>query len=655
MHAGSITRGSVARFVNDFFGGSRTVHFGFTASTGAAKNEHKIRIIDPGTLPLVIDTDGDGIYDHLDLDSDNDGIYDAEEAGHGAPHTDGVVDGPVGADGIPDAVQDNPDNGTINYTINDTDGDGISNHQDVDADNDGCNDVSEALFADVDEDGILGSGIPTVDAMGVVTGVASGYSTPGNDYLDSNVSVCLPIVDLGDEDDGFDEVIVFTEDDPATLVVDAARIQDGNNQSFKAMQIVVAGVLDGEDEILIIGGVEFVLNTQVANPITLNFNGENINVTFINNVFSINSVGGTARIDLATCEQFIESIEYYHADQATPTAGNRVLTVTINDGTYTSDPSTITVQVVPVNDQPVAVDNTISLESLNSASLNITDNDYDIDGTIDVTSISISSIPIHGVVNVSSNGTITYQKDNPQASTDSLTYTVLDDEGAVSNVAMVRISMTATEVNNSPEALPDFAQVNQGDTLLTPAGQGILINDTDPDSDELSVISFTVNGVSYPPGTVASLPEGLLTIYEDGSYSFIPAPSFAGTLEVDYLITDGQTTTGSVLSISVVEEDEETEEEVEVSTILTRNGDQFNDHLRINNIAFYPNNLVIIFNRWGNKVWETFGYDNSDSGKRFEGIGNIGSAAQLPDGTYFYVIKKGDGSASIKGFVTLKH
>ncbi|WP_462251672.1 lectin-like domain-containing protein [Ekhidna sp.] len=655
LNAGSITRGSVSSFVNSFFGGSRSVHFGFTASTGAAKNEHKIRINDTGNLPLVIDTDNDGIYDHLDLDSDNDGIYDAEEAGHGAPHTNGVVNGPVGTDGIPDAVQNDPNNGGINYTINDADGDGISNHQDLDADNDGCNDAIEALFSDSDNDGILGTGIPTVNSLGVVISASNGYTTPTNDYLDNSISVCVPIVDLGDAGDGFDEEIIYTEDDPATNVVDAVAIQDRNNLVFVNMQIVVAGVLDGTDEILTVAGVEFILNSQVTNPVTVNVNGENVNITFINNVFTFFATTGDAALDLVTCEQIIESIQYHHSDLATPTGGNRVLTVTVNDGTNTSQPNTITVQVVPVNDPPVAVDNFLNLNALAFASIDIAVNDYDIDGTIDVTSISVINIPIHGTVSINGDGTITYRKDGAQATSDSLTYIVLDDGGAVSNVATVQITMTPSGENGTPVALPDFAQVEQGDTLEVAAGQGVLLNDTDPDSDGLTVISFTINGISYPAGTIASLPEGQLTINRDGSYIFNPAPTFTGVLEVGYMITDGEATANSTLSITVIAPETPAEEEVEVSSIITRNGDLFNGFLRIVNIDSYPENRVNIFNRWGNKVWETEGYQNGDSNRRFEGLGNVGSSGELPDGTYYYVINKGDGSTPIKGFLTLKH
>ena len=56
------------------------------------------------------DIDNDGIPNYLDLYNNITNTYDADEAGHGQPHTNGVVNGPVGTDGIPDAVQ-GPGNG----------------------------------------------------------------------------------------------------------------------------------------------------------------------------------------------------------------------------------------------------------------------------------------------------------------------------------------------------------------------------------------------------------------------------------------------------------------------------------------------------------------------------------------------------------------
>ena len=652
LNAGSISTGSMSSFISTYFAGSPTVHFGFTASTGAARNEHRIRINDPATLPLVIDSDNDGIFDHLDLDSDNDGIYDAVEAGHGATHVNGVVSGPVGTDGIPDAVQSDPNGGGIDYVIQDVDGDGIWNHQDLDADNDGCNDVNEALFLDGDNDGILGTGTPTVDANGVVTGVSSGYTLPSNDYLDDAVSICVPSVDLGDEGDGFDEITTYIEDNPPVGLIETVSIEDVDDIVFVNMQIAVSGVLDSNEEVLTIGGIEFNLSQSVTSPVTLSINGENVNVTFIGNVFTFNSSTGDSALDLATCELIISGLQYHHEDQLVPTGGNRVLAVSVNDGVSTSEPNTITIQVVPVNDNPVAVDDATSVAAFAAIDVVVSTNDSDPDGTIDETSIEVVSIPIHGSFTVNNNGSITYTNDSGQSESDSLTYTIRDDVGALSNMAMVRIIISSGNGNQRPIALPDSTQVNRGDTLTIEAGSGVLGNDSDPDLDSLFVMSFTIDGISYTPGGTVTIPQGQITINADGSYVFIPSEDFEGTLEIGYLISDGQATASSVLRISV----SEMVTEIEVSMIVTNNGDGLNDHLKIENITAYPNNKVIIFNRWGNKVWEVNEYDNDNATKRFSGISNLSSSgSELPDGTYFYVINKGNGSTPIKGFVTIKH
>ncbi len=91
--------------------------------------------------------------------------------------------------------------------------------------------------------------------------------------------------------------------------------------------------------------------------------------------------------------------------------------------------------------------------------------------------------------------------------------------------------------------------------------------------------------------------------------------------------------------------------------VLTVNGDGLNDTFVIEGIQNFPNNTVTIYNRWGNIVWETRGYDNDDVNKSFIGASNTGllsSKGALPDGTYYYVINRGDGSALQKGFLVIK-
>jgi gliding motility-associated-like protein len=87
---------------------------------------------------------------------------------------------------------------------------------------------------------------------------------------------------------------------------------------------------------------------------------------------------------------------------------------------------------------------------------------------------------------------------------------------------------------------------------------------------------------------------------------------------------------------------------------ISRNDDGANDLFYINCISDFPSNIVRIFNRAGTLVYEAEGYDNIDvyfDGKSNRGIAVLGN--NLPDGTYFYVIDKRDGSKPVAGYLEI--
>jgi gliding motility-associated-like protein len=142
-----------------------------------------------GIFPVDTDLDSSiaGVPDYLDLDSDNDGIYDLVESGSGAidANNDGVIDGAqptFGANGLSSSVETSNNSGTLKYAIRDTDADGIKNYIEIDSDNDLCNDVIEAGFLDPNNDGLLGSNPIAVNTNGVVTS-ATAYSSPNLNYI----------------------------------------------------------------------------------------------------------------------------------------------------------------------------------------------------------------------------------------------------------------------------------------------------------------------------------------------------------------------------------------------------------------------------------------------------------------------------------------
>lgn len=103
-----------------------------------------------------------------------------------------------------------------------------------------------------------------------------------------------------------------------------------------------------------------------------------------------------------------------------------------------------------------------------------------------------------------------------------------------------------------------------------------------------------------------------------------------------------------------VSEDVEIKTNINPYNGISRNGDASNDFFRIECIEVYPDNIVKIFNRAGTQVYEAEGYDNATT--YFDGVSNKGISVigtSLPDGTYFYVIDKRDGSKPTAGYLEI--
>ena len=198
----------------------------------------------------VIDTDQDGASDYQDLDADNDGIFDVVEGGDGIDadfdedgtneftdldtNNDGMIDsndeGYVDADN--DGMADlSEDTGQPNSDVTEDLDDGIPNYLDLDSDDDGCNDVVEAGFADLDGDGILGVGIPQIDPFGlVITEEEDGYVEP----VDSDNNGVLDCYDA--------LVLVVTIDSQPQY---AGTVFQGDDVSY-AVDVTVDGDLPAE-------------------------------------------------------------------------------------------------------------------------------------------------------------------------------------------------------------------------------------------------------------------------------------------------------------------------------------------------------------------------------------------------------------------------
>lgn len=90
---------------------------------------------------------------------------------------------------------------------------------------------------------------------------------------------------------------------------------------------------------------------------------------------------------------------------------------------------------------------------------------------------------------------------------------------------------------------------------------------------------------------------------------------------------------------------------ISIPEIFTPNEDGLNDYFKIINIDQFPKNHLLIFNRWGNKLFDAEPYLNDWNGRAHSGV--IVGDGLLPVGTYFYILDLGDGSPARKGFIYL--
>lgn len=155
-------------------------------------------------LPRSVDQDGDGVPNHLDLDADNDGIADAIEGGGVDEDADGRVDSFVDRDG--DGLHD-PLLGSP-LALPDTDSDGLRDFLDLDDDGDGITDTREAGGDDADGDGII-DGFVDTDGDGLHDAlVGSPLPRP-----DTDGDGTPDYLDLDADDDGLPDATEGTDGD----------------------------------------------------------------------------------------------------------------------------------------------------------------------------------------------------------------------------------------------------------------------------------------------------------------------------------------------------------------------------------------------------------------------------------------------------------
>ncbi|HGF4915048.1 TPA: tandem-95 repeat protein, partial [Vibrio parahaemolyticus] len=161
--------------------------------------------------------------------------------------------------------------------------------------------------------------------------------------------------------------------------------------------------------------------------------------------------------------------------------GEATITYIVTDGDLT-DEAKVTVTVTPVNDSPVAVDDTTSIQEDTAVTIDVLPNDSDVDG--DKLSIESASVPKEqGTVEVVDGKLVFTPAENFNGDAE-ITYTVTD--GELTDEA--KVTVTVNPVNDAPTIKVDAVESITEDAVNTDTVVATLtVRDTDTPEDQLTV------------------------------------------------------------------------------------------------------------------------------------------------------------------------
>ncbi|MFP4394324.1 MAG: Ig-like domain-containing protein, partial [Anaerolineales bacterium] len=180
---------------------------------------------------------------------------------------------------------------------------------------------------------------------------------------------------------------------------------------------------------------------------------------------------------------------------------------------------------------PVAEDDSAETDEDVAVDIDVLANDSDPDG--DELTITTTTDPANGSVEINDDGAVAYTPDAGFVGEDTFTYIVSDGEATATATVMV----TVNSVNAPPVAEDDTAYGNQDEAITI----AVLENDSDPDGDELSIVE-----TSDPT-------HGSVEINDDGTITYTPDAGFIGEDTFTYIVSDGEATDTATVTVNVAD------------------------------------------------------------------------------------------------------
>lgn len=288
------------------------------------------------------------------------------------------------------------------------------------------------------------------------------------------------------------------------------------------------------------------------------------------------------------------------------------------------DTSWIYITILPVFEKPIAKNDTLRIPKNSSKSMNILRNDI-LPNPINTSNVFFNQIPNTGTFNYT-DSIISYTPLSNFTGTFTVKYYIKDNLDSISNTGNIIIMI------NEPPISSDIC------LLKTVVNQSLLINPFQNAINGTALINFNNIIISDIPKN------GILESYNKISRSikYIPNENFVGLDSIKFRLIDNDNFESEEIKICI-----EILNEIPVKTngTISPNGDGINEHLTFEFIDDYPDNEVIIFDRYWNEVFRTKNYSST----------NFWDALNVATGTYYYIvnINVSESKKTLKGFITV--
>ncbi len=583
-----------------------------------------------------------------------------------------------------------PSIGNINTTNNSdtatiTDDDGAALTYSITKTTDAIEGTSDATFT-VSIDGGTNN---TTGAPITGTLILTGTATNGTDYTnvttfsiavgDSNVIVTIPVID--DSNVELQETIIATISTPnigsinSTNNFDTATITDDDGTALTISIGSPTNAIEGTSNATFTVSLDGGLTNATGAPITgtLTFTGTATNGTDYTNIatFSIADGNNDVIITIPIIDDTnVELQETIIATISAPNIGNinainNSATATITD----DDSGALTISIGSPVDAVEGTSDAAFTVSLDNGVFNATGTP--ITGIITLTGTATSGIDYTNVIAFSiANGdrniviTIPIINDIEIEPQETIIATISAPN--IGNINTINNSVTAIITDDDVPPNPNLALsktgvyedinndgvLNTGDqivyTFIIENNGNEIITDimiTDP----LSGIVLSGESIDLAPGEIDD--STFTAIYEltenDILNSNVTNQAFVTGIDptnieiIDFSddpnndtnIDDDGDGDGEDPTITELNN----KDELTIYEIITPNGDGLNDELRISGLVKYPNNNIVIYNRWGAKVFEADGYEQKGT-PLFKGLAK-GKKNILPTGAYFFTLQ----------------